>query len=90
MTAFRVSGYAAPPLELIVNGEPILAREGDTVAAALLAAGHWTFRRNHGGAVRGPYCAMGACQECLVEIDGVANRRACLHPVAPGMKVTCG
>jgi predicted molibdopterin-dependent oxidoreductase YjgC len=30
---------------------------------------------------------MGVCFECLVTIDGVGNRQACLIPVRPGMRV---
>ncbi len=30
---------------------------------------------------------MGVCFECLMEIDGVGNRQACLTPVAEGMQV---
>lgn len=90
MTAFRVATDAALPLQLIVNDQPVAAVEGDTVAAALLAAGRWTFRRDQDGAARGPFCLMGVCQECLVEVDGVPNRRACLLPVAHGMRILCG
>lgn len=89
MTAFRAAQGSALPLQLTVNDRPIAAAEGDTVAAALLASGRWTFRRDRGGAPRGPFCLMGVCQECLVEIDGVPNRRACLLPVAQGMRVNC-
>ena len=38
-------------------------------------------------APRAPYCMMGVCFECLLEIDGVANRQACLVTVQPGMKI---
>lgn len=89
MTAFRMAQGAALPLQLIVNDQPIAAVEGDTVAAALLASGRWIFRLDQAGAARGPFCLMGACQECLVEIDGVPNRRACLLLVAPGMRIHC-
>ena len=39
------------------------------------------------GAPRLPWCMMGACFDCLAEIDGVANRQACMVPVAPGMRI---
>jgi len=70
------------------EGEKIAARRGDTVAAALLAAGVDRFRTSAVSAnERGPYCLMGACFECLVEIDGVGNQQACLRPVRDGMRV---
>ena len=63
-------------------------REGDSVAAALLAVGVKSFRDTPvSAAPRGPYCMMGVCFDCLVEIDGVANRQACLIAAAEGMVV---
>lgn len=71
------------------EGRTIEARAGDSVAAALLAAGMAAFRDSPvSGTPRGPYCMMGVCFECLVEIDGQPNRQACMVPVAPGMVVT--
>jgi len=71
-----------------IDGVQYAARSGDTVAAALLAAGVVAFRvTSQSGAVRGPYCLMGACFECLVEIDGAPNRQACMTRVAPGMRI---
>ena len=69
-------------------GETIEAQEGDSVAAALLAAGHWTFRTTPVGvAPRGPLCMMGVCFDCLVEIDGMGNQQACMREVKEGMNV---
>ena len=70
------------------EGEAIEARAGDTVAAAMLAAspGH-TRTTPVSGAPRLPYCLMGTCFECLMEIDGVPNRQACLTEVREGMRV---
>jgi sarcosine oxidase subunit alpha len=79
-----VSGW----VEIRVNGRVVRAREDGTVAAALVSAGTWGFRRSVTGQVRGPVCGMGICHECRVTIDGVAHRRACLEPVAEGMEVT--
>lgn len=71
-----------------LDGVTLSARAGDTVASALLAKGHWTFRRTAiSGAARGPYCMMGACFDCLVEIDGRPNQQACMIEVRPGMAV---
>jgi predicted molibdopterin-dependent oxidoreductase YjgC len=70
------------------EGEPIEAREGDTVTTALLAAGAGATRAEPvGGAARAAYCLMGVCFECLVEIDGVPNRQGCLTAVSDGMDV---
>ncbi len=76
---------------LTIDGHPFVAHAGDTVAAALLASGRVTFRTTPvTGARRGPFCLMGSCFDCLVTIDGVADRQACLIPVAAGMRIeTC-
>jgi len=77
----------APRVDITIDGEPFAAREGDTVAAALLAAGVTAFRTTFSGAPRAPFCAMGACFECLVTIDGAPRRRSCIVRVAPGMRI---
>ena len=75
-------------IAFLFEGVPVEAREGDTVATALLAAGAGATRTSPvSGAARGAYCMMGVCFECLVEIDGVPNRQACLVAVAEGMRV---
>ncbi|HET6185293.1 MAG TPA: (2Fe-2S)-binding protein [Acetobacteraceae bacterium] len=85
---FRRVDEAGAVLRLEFEGEAVLAREGDSVAAALLAAGARAFRDTAiSASPRGPYCMMGVCFECLVEIDGIANRQACMVPAADGMKI---
>ena len=62
---------------------------GETVAAAVLAAGaDYTRTSAISGVHRAPYCQMGICFECLMEIDGVPNRQACMIEVRDGMKVS--
>ncbi len=73
-------------LRMDFEGTPVLAREGDSVAAALLLAGIGQFRSTPvSGAPRAPYCMMGVCFDCLIEIDGIANRQACMVAAADGM-----
>lgn len=77
-----------PALTVTVNGTVVEAYEGETIAAVLLAADTWRFRRTRRrGEPRGPYCGMGVCFECLVVVDGVAAVRACLTPVTNGMRI---
>lgn len=73
---------------LTVNGQPLTAPAGTTVAAALLAAGLRRFQRapRHGDP-RGLFCGMGVCYECLITVDGTSNVRACVTPVADGMVI---
>lgn len=70
------------------EGEELAAKAGESVAAALLAAGVTAFRETPvSGAPRGPFCLMGICFECLVEIDGAENQQACMVRVSDGMRV---
>lgn len=70
------------------EGRSVIGTEGDTVAVALLAAGERVFRTTPvSGSGRGPFCMMGVCFDCLVEIDGISNRQACMTLVAEGMAV---
>jgi predicted molibdopterin-dependent oxidoreductase YjgC len=79
---------AAASVKLTVDGASVRACAGDSVAAALLAAGYEHCRGAPvSGAKRGPYCMMGVCFECLVTIDGVGNRQGCLTLVREGMHV---
>ena len=54
------------PMTIHFDGQPIAALEGETIAAALSAAGIVAFRRTASGAPRGLYCGMGACFDCVV------------------------
>ena len=84
----RLPDAAVASVAITVDGLAVSARAGETVAAALLAAGFGAFRTTGvSGASRGPYCLMGACFDCLVVIDGVASRQACLVPVRDGMRI---
>jgi predicted molibdopterin-dependent oxidoreductase YjgC len=75
-------------VEVVIDGVPHVARAGDSVAAALLASGEQVFRVTPvGGAVRGPYCLMGACFDCLVTVDGRSNQQGCRTLVAAGMRI---
>lgn len=67
------------------------AREGESVAAALLACGVRTLRlHEERGTPRGIYCNIGHCMECRVTIDAASGLRACLTPVREGMDVRSG
>ena len=65
----------------------ITAREGQSVAAALIAAGIRSWRIDESGHHKGALCCIGYCFECRCRIDGEADRRACLTEVQEGMRV---
>lgn len=76
-----------PPLSLIVDGRPVTAHRGDTLAMALLKAGVVPTRRTAvSNAPRAPMCLMGVCFDCLVEVDG-RQVQSCMTEVREGMSV---
>ena len=69
------------------DGQTLHLPLGANLAAALLVAGVQTLRSTPvSGAPRGAFCMMGACFDCLVEIDGV-TRQACMQQVREGLVV---
>jgi predicted molibdopterin-dependent oxidoreductase YjgC len=72
---------------VLVDGEPVQACAGETIAAALLAAGRRTVGHTmKRGEPRGLYCVMGVCWDCAVMVDG-RTVRACVTPATPGLSV---
>jgi predicted molibdopterin-dependent oxidoreductase YjgC len=77
-----------PRVPVTFDGQQLDLPEGQNLAAALLAVGVRSFRRTPvSGAPRAPFCMMGACFDCLVEIDGV-TRQACMIEVSAGLVIT--
>ncbi|WCT79450.1 (2Fe-2S)-binding protein [Novosphingobium humi] len=77
------------PITIEIDGAAIPAHPGETLAAAMIAAGVYRMRDDRSGAPRGMLCNMGTCSECFVWIaDGQTwrRRRACLTPVAGGLR----
>jgi NADPH-dependent 2,4-dienoyl-CoA reductase/sulfur reductase-like enzyme len=68
-------------------GHELACWSGDTVAAALIDAGEYGCREAADGSLRGVFCGMGVCHECLVTIDGRPGFRACMTPVRDGMEI---
>lgn len=76
------------PVYLDLDGRKIPAREGEPVAAALIASGEFLFARSpkyH--RPRGPYCLTGACSQCLMRVDGLPNTFTCLTKARAGMRL---
>lgn len=87
----KTKGVTRPDaVEIRVDGHPVSAIPGESVATALFAAGITTFRtspRTH--SPRAAFCLMGSCQECVVWIDG-RRRLACQYPVRAGTTIQTG
>jgi sarcosine oxidase subunit alpha len=70
------------------DGKRIEAYHGETIAAALHAAGikvlSHSIKRER---PRGFFCAIGKCSSCMMEVDGVPNVKTCLVLAEQGMDV---
>ncbi len=85
---FRRMGSASPIVSFQVDGRPVQARAGDSLATAMLAIGLQRFTRNpKTGAWTAPSCQIGVCFGCLCHVDGRPGVQACLTPVREGMVV---
>lgn len=86
----RIRGGVArgPAIRFLFDGQEIEGYEGESLAAALWAAGirGWTSDQPHGPPSRTVFCAMGICKQCVLWIDGVRSE-ACYTPVRAGLDV---
>lgn len=71
------------------EGESLIANEGQSVAAALLANQERITRQTRiMGKPRGIFCGIGVCFDCLVVIDDLPNQRSCITEIRAGMIVS--
>ncbi len=85
---FRLLEAAAEQVVIEVDDTEETVPAGVSVAAALLYLDKIPLRHSVVNAKsRAPFCMMGICFECLIEVDGVANQRACQLQVQPGMRL---
>lgn len=76
----------AEAVTIYVDGEKITARNGEMIAAALIANGKEIFRyTNNHHEPRSLYCGIGRCTDCVMIVDGIPNVRTCVTPVKEGM-----
>ena len=75
------------PIEITVDGETVTGLAGQTVAGVLLGAGRLSWRTTRSGAPRGVFCGIGACFDCLLTVNGVADVRACRRRAADGDEI---
>ena len=83
---FRLLSGADDLVAIELDGAEAKVPAGVSVAAALLYLDKIPTRHSVVKATpRAPFCMMGICFECLIEIDGVADQRACQQQVRSGM-----
>jgi sarcosine oxidase subunit alpha len=75
-------------VEISHDGTSLVAQRGEPLALSLIAADRLLLSRSpklH--RPRGPYCLRGACEGCLVRVNGVPNQPACRVIVEGGERV---
>jgi len=72
------------------EGKPLAVPAGISVVAAVLghSESHHCRQSNISGENRAPFCLIGVCHECLMEIDGKPYQQACIIMVEDGMKIS--
>ncbi len=89
--ARRLQRPDQPEVSFILDGETRVGFAGEPIAVALLATGVRVFRQMpESGEVRGGFCFVGRCADCMVTVDGQSGVRACVTPLKPGMSIQTG
>lgn len=84
----KISPPGTPLLTLTIDGQPVNAEQGESVASVMLRQPEPACRNTpvH-GSPRAPFCMMGVCFDCLAIVDGVSSTQTCLVAVKQGMRV---
>ncbi|GBR52229.1 (2Fe-2S)-binding protein [Gluconobacter sphaericus] len=81
-------GRVESTVTIEIDGYPVIAQIGETVASTLLRVeASWSRTTPVSGARRAPYCMMGVCFDCLMLVEGEGLVRACQTSVRAGLKV---
>lgn len=84
----QLTEAASPSFDIYIDGVPVPACEGDTVAAVLLRTPPHIARHSTINELpRAPFCLMGVCFDCLAVVDGESSVQTCLVKARPGMRV---
>ena len=72
-------------ITLRIGEDEITARDGQTIAAAMIASGRRAWRTTaRGRRPRGVFCGIGVCFDCLLTVNGIRDVRACQRRAADG------
>ena len=83
-----IDNSAAELVEIEFDGSAVAVPAGISLAAVIFYLDAIPTRQTLlSESPRAPFCMMGACFECLLEIDGIGNQRACQVEVQAGMHV---
>ncbi|XXK27817.1 (2Fe-2S)-binding protein [Arenicellales bacterium nBUS_45] len=86
---FRPRIKLIDPVNFSFEGRRLTASRGDTIAAALLGSGVFIFRNSPVSSLpRAPFCMIGNCYECFVQVEAIGVVQACLTEITEGMKIS--
>ncbi len=72
-------------LSLTIDGESITGLLGQSIAGVIMANDRLGFRQTaHRNRPRGVFCGIGVCFDCLVEVNGLSDVRACQRKAREG------
>ncbi len=72
-------------LTLTVDGEMITGVLGQSIAGIIMAGDRLGFRHTAKlNRPRGVFCGIGVCFDCLVEVNGLSDVRACQRKASDG------
>jgi len=83
----RLAEADRTPISLRVDGQPVLAMQGDTLLVALLTSTRHVRVSEFGDTNRAGFCLMGACQDCWVWTETSERLRACSTQAEDGMSI---
>jgi len=71
---------------IFVDGRPVKAYKGETIAAALIADGHWVCQ-THNSRSMGVFCNIGICYGCVMTVNGKTGVKTCSTMVSDGCRI---
>lgn len=84
----RIDKSATERVEIEFDGKVVAVPAGISLAAVVFYLDAIPARQTIlSGLPRAPFCMMGVCFECLLEIDDIGNQRACQVEVRAGMRI---
>ena len=84
---WRLALAQSAPIRFVVDGEPLCARQGESVMTALATTVGHVRRADFSQERRAGFCMMGACQDCWLWRANGERLRACTSRVEDGMQL---
>ena len=84
---FRQLDTPSSEITIFWEDRPLSAYQGELVAAVLLRHGIHSTHHGQSTGSRGPYCMMGVCFDCLVDVDNQKAIQACQIIANDGMRL---